>query len=73
MELQICDASERHIPQIEALERVCFSVPWTEGMLAGEVAEAVQIRFSYAFGISRLIPEQEIHNNALTVGLGLLF
>ena len=37
------------------------------------VAEAVQIRFSYAFGISRLIPEQEIHNNALTVGLGLLF
>ena len=37
------------------------------------VAEAVQLRFSYAFGISRLIPEQEIHNNALTLGLGLLF
>ena len=37
------------------------------------IADAVQLRFSYSFGISRLIPEQELHNNSLTVGLGLLF
>ena len=36
-------------------------------------AEAVQLRFGYAFGISRLIPEEEIHSNSLTVGLNFLF
>ena len=48
------------------------NLQWRVGA-AVTVAEAVQLRFSYAFGISRLIPEQEIHNNALTLGLGLLF
>ena len=48
------------------------NLQWRVGA-ALTLAEAVQLRFSYAFGISRLIPEQEIHNNALTVGLGLLF
>ena len=48
------------------------NLQWRVGA-AVTVAEAVQLRFSYAFGISRLIPEQELHNNALTVGLGLLF
>ena len=48
------------------------NLQWRVGA-AVTVAEAVQLRFSYAFGISRLIPEQELHNNALTVGLGLSF
>jgi hypothetical protein len=48
------------------------NLQWRVGA-AVTFAEAVQLRFSYAFGISRLIPEQELHNNALTVGLGLLF
>jgi len=48
------------------------NLQWRVGA-AVTFAEAVQLRFSYAFGISRLIPEQELHYNALTVGLGLLF
>lgn len=37
------------------------------------LAEAVQLRIGYALGLSRLIPEQDLHNNTFTVGLGLLF
>ena len=48
------------------------NLQWNLGA-AVTIADAVQIRVSYAFGISRLIPEQEIHNNTLTIGAGLLF
>lgn len=48
------------------------NLQWGFG-LAFTVAEAVQLRASYALGFSRLIPEQEMHNNTLSVGLGLLF
>ena len=41
MELQICDASERHVPQIEALERSCFSVPWTKDMLRSQLPDGM--------------------------------
>lgn len=37
------------------------------------IAEAVQIRVSYALGMSRLIPEQEVHTNTFSIGAGLLF
>lgn len=37
------------------------------------LAQAVQLRLGYALGLSRLIPEQDLHNNTFTVGLGLLF
>ena len=37
------------------------------------IAEAVQIRVSYALGMSRLIPEQEVHSNTFSIGAGLLF
>ncbi len=60
----------KDITDLRPLTRV--NLQWRVGA-ALTLAEAVQLRFSYAFGISRLIPEQEIHNNALTVGLGLLF
>ena len=43
MELQICDASERHIPQIEALERVCFSVPWTAEQIRSQLTDAQHV------------------------------
>ena len=33
MEARICDAEERHIPQIEEIEKLCFSVPWTRDQL----------------------------------------
>lgn len=48
------------------------SLQWGFG-LAFTVADAVQLRASYALGVSRLIPEQELHANTLSVGLGLLF
>lgn len=48
------------------------NVQWGFGA-AFTIAEAVQLRVSYALGISRLIPEQEIHSNTLSAGLGLLF
>ena len=48
------------------------NLQWNFGA-AVTIADAVQIRVSYALGISRLIPEQEIHNNTLTIGAGLLF
>lgn len=48
------------------------NLQWNFGA-AVTIADAVQIRVSYGLGISRLIPEQEIHNNTLTIGAGLLF
>ena len=43
MELQICDASERHVPQIEALERSCFSVPWTAEQIRSQLSDAQHV------------------------------
>ena len=48
------------------------NLQWNIGA-AVTIADAVQIRVRYAFGISRLIPEQEVHSNTLSLGLGLLF
>ncbi len=48
------------------------NLQWGFGM-AFTIAEAIQFRASYALGVSRLIPEQELHNNTLSVGVGLLF
>ncbi len=45
---------------------------WNLGA-AFTIAEAVQLRVSYALGMSRLIPEQEIRSNTFTVGAGFLF
>jgi len=33
MSVQIVPAAERHLPQIAAIERACFSHPWSEDML----------------------------------------
>ena len=48
------------------------NLQWNLG-LAATIAQAVQLRVSYAMGVSRLIPEQEIHNNTFSVGVGFLF
>ena len=39
MEYRICDAEPRHIPQIEALEQRCFSMPWTEEQLKSQLRD----------------------------------
>ena len=48
------------------------SAQWDLG-IAATVANAIQVRISYAFGMSRLIPEQNIQYNTFTIGAGLLF
>ncbi|MCR5577310.1 MAG: ribosomal protein S18-alanine N-acetyltransferase [Oscillospiraceae bacterium] len=39
MELFICDARPEHIPQIEAIERACFSVPWTAEQIGSQLRD----------------------------------
>lgn len=40
MEFQILDAEIRHIPQLEALEQSCFSMPWTAEQLRSQLRDA---------------------------------
>ena len=40
MEYTICDAAAAHIPQIEHLERQCFSLPWTAEQLKSQLKDA---------------------------------
>ena len=40
MEAWICDAEERHIPQMEEIEKLCFSMPWTTDQLRSQLHDA---------------------------------
>ena len=40
MEAWICDAEERHIPQMEEIEKLCFSMPWTSDQLISQLHDA---------------------------------
>ena len=40
MDVRICDAEERHIPQIETIETLCFSMPWTREQLHSQLHDA---------------------------------
>ena len=40
MDYVICDAAPVHIPQLELLEKKCFSMPWTAAQLAGQLKDA---------------------------------
>ena len=40
MEFRIVDVSAEHIPQIEEIERECFSRPWTAAQLSGQMRDA---------------------------------
>ena len=39
MDYTICDAATVHLPQLAALERACFSAPWTRAQLAGQLPD----------------------------------
>ena len=39
MEYRIISAEKRHLDDLEALERACFSVPWTIGQLTAELPD----------------------------------
>ena len=58
------DQTDRQLTRVNA--------QWNFG-IALTMAEAVQLRIGYALGLSRLIPEQDLHNNCFTAGIGLLF
>ena len=40
MEFRIVDVSAKHIPQIEEIERECFSRPWTAEQLKSQMRDA---------------------------------
>lgn len=40
MEYTVCDVTAAHIPQIEELERRCFSMPWTAEQLESQLKDA---------------------------------
>lgn len=39
MDYTILDAAARHLPQVERLEQVCFSAPWTEAQLRAQLPD----------------------------------
>ena len=39
MKVRIVNASPRHLPELETLEKRCFSLPWTEEMLMGQLPD----------------------------------
>ncbi len=39
MDVAICDARSAHLPQLEALERACFSAPWTRAQLQSQLPD----------------------------------
>ena len=39
MDFAVQNAGEAMLPQIEAIEQACFSVPWTRGQLAAQLDE----------------------------------
>ena len=39
MEYKITNAKKRHIAQLEELEKVCFSMPWTAEQLEGQLPD----------------------------------
>ena len=48
------------------------NIQWNAGV-GIVIANAVQLKVAYALGVSRLVPEQTIHNNTFTVGASFLF
>ena len=39
MNYVICDAGAEHLPQLEMLERACFSAPWTRAQLQSQLPD----------------------------------
>ena len=40
MDSAVCDVLPAHLPQIAAMERECFSLPWTQEQLASQLRDA---------------------------------
>lgn len=41
--MEILDASEQWLPQLEALEARCFSLPWTRGQLLSQLPDPMHV------------------------------
>ena len=48
MEVTVCDARPVHVPEIEAIEKACFSVPWTAESIRSQLKDG-QHEFLGAF------------------------
>ena len=44
MKYEILPMQARHVPQIAALERLCFSDPWNEAAVGGELRAAAAVQ-----------------------------
>ncbi|MBQ6244805.1 MAG: outer membrane beta-barrel protein [Bacteroidales bacterium] len=49
-----------------------MNIQWDLGLTAA-FSEAVQVRVGYAFGLSRLVKERDVHANTFTVGVAFMF
>ncbi len=74
MEYRIVNAEEHHIPQLEELEKTCFSVPWTAQQLKSQlrdknhefiVAESTDGEILAYVGLMYVLDEGEISNVAV--------
>ena len=43
MKYEILPMQARHVPQIAALERLCFSDPWNEAAVGGELENPLSL------------------------------
>ena len=59
MDYTICDAGPANLPQLEALERACFSAPWTRAQLASQLPDDRHVFLIAAAGGMRLIASPE--------------
>ena len=49
-----------------------LNLQWDLGLTAA-FSEAVQVRIGYAFGLSRLVKDREVHANTFSVGVAFMF
>ena len=57
MDCTICDAGAAHLLQLEALERACFSAPWTRAQLASQLPDDRHV-FLIAAAASAMSPSR---------------
>ncbi|MBO2526590.1 MAG: ribosomal-protein-alanine N-acetyltransferase [Clostridiales bacterium] len=72
----IVPMSEKHVPQVAELERLCFSDPWSEASVAGELLNPLSNWLVYEengvvagyIGAQSVHPEADVMNLAVAPG-----
>ncbi len=55
MDVYICDATDAHVSQIEAIEKACFSVPWTEEQILSQLKDETHEFLAALDGADKLL------------------